>query len=51
MRFQTDPKRGGFCMLDQYFSYAAETVLYFAVIIIAIAGMIASLKVQSTFRK
>ena len=51
MRFQTDPKRGGFCMLDQYFSYAAETVLYFAVIIIAIAGMIASLKVQSTFMK
>ncbi len=38
-------------MYDSYFTYAAESLLYIAVLIVAVIGMIASLKVQSTFKK
>lgn len=38
-------------MYDPYFSYASESLLYIAVLIVAVFGMIASLKVQSTFKK
>ena len=38
-------------MYDPYFSYAAESLLYIAVLVVAVIGMIASLKVQSTFKK
>ena len=38
-------------MYDPYFSYASESLLYIAVLIVAVIGMIASLKVQSTFKK
>ena len=43
------PQKRRLLHVRSVFLLAAETVLYFAVIIIAIAGMIASLKVQSTF--
>lgn len=38
-------------MYDPYFSYASESLLYIAVLVVAVIGMIASLKVQSTFKK
>lgn len=38
-------------MYDPYFSYASESLLYIAVLIVAVLGMVASLKVQSTFKK
>lgn len=38
-------------MYDPYFSYAAESLLYIAVLVVAVIGMIASLKVQITFKK
>ena len=38
-------------MYDPYFSYASESLLYIAVLIVAVIGMIASLKGQSTFNK
>ena len=44
-------RRGRNYMYDPYFSYASESLLYIAVLIVAVFGMIASLKVQSTFKK
>lgn len=38
-------------MVDPYFSYAADSLLYVAVLIVAVLGMAASLKVNSTFKK
>lgn len=38
-------------MVDPYFSYAAEQLLYVAVLIVAVIGMIASASVNSTFKK